>query len=433
MINNPVFGQLLMQEPDIVKESQKFIHQFYDQKFEESYAMFDEVVKNQITSGQLKTAYDATRERFGELKSIGPTSINTSGNYTISLTKLIHENGDFNIQLTFNEAGKVAGFFFKPIKEDVEPAPVPTYADPSKFYEKDVKFGMEPFILDGKLTVPKNVINPPVLILVHGSGPNDMNEQVGPNMPFRDLAVGLASNGVAVLRYNKRTFQYNSAMAEIRNVITLEQETIEDVGFAIEYIRTLKDIDTNRVFVLGHSLGGLAIPQIAKEYKYAHGFIIMAGANQPLEDKILSQYKYISKLPKNQGINEETLAELEKQVKKIKEANFGDENDPNSNLLGVPPAYWLYLKRYKPLDIIKTINKPILVIQGKRDYQVVEEEYNNWQNALKDNQQAKFYLYPKLNHLFLEGEGQSMPEEYEIPSNIPVNVINDISKWILGN
>lgn len=424
-------SQMLLKEPDWVRKSQEFIQKYYAKDFDNCYSQFDTTVQKLMSKAQLQEAYDATIQRFGAFKEIGATEMHSQGDYIITSTQVKHEKNKFAIQITYGKNEKIQGFFFRPIQEASKASIYPYYADSTKFIEKNIKFGNEPFVLDGKLTIPKGNSKFPLLILVHGSGPNDMDENIGPNKPFRDIALGLASNGVAVFRYNKRTFQYNSAMAEIKDVITLDQEVLEDVQFAVNYSKTLGEINPNQIFVLGHSLGGLCIPQIAQENPSVAGFIIMAGANQPLEDKILEQFTYISKLSNNQGITEETLANLKTQVEKVKKEDFKDADTPDKLPLGLSPAYWRYLNRYKPLEIMLKIDKPFFVIQGERDYQVTVDEYENWKKALKNNNKSHFQLYPKLNHLFLEGDAKSTPEEYEKPSNIPKYVILDISNWIL--
>jgi dienelactone hydrolase len=108
-------------------------------------------------------------------------------------------------------------------------------------------------------------------VLVHGSGPQDRDETIGPNKPFRDLAWGLASQGIAVLRYEKRTKKHAMKLVLIKNTITVKQETIDDALAAVALLRKTERIDPNRIFVLGHSLGGMLIPRIgARDPDVAH-------------------------------------------------------------------------------------------------------------------------------------------------------------------
>ena len=108
-------------------------------------------------------------------------------------------------------------------------------------------------------SLPNGVENAPVAILVHGSGPQDRDESFGPNRPFRDLAAGLATKGIAVLRYDKRTKRYPESFADLKNP-TVKEETVDDVSSAIEYLKYRPEIDGRRITVIGHSLGGMLAP-----------------------------------------------------------------------------------------------------------------------------------------------------------------------------
>lgn len=435
LISTSLFSQQIDFKSDWKQLARNFIEKYYALEFDYCYAQFDTTVQKQFPKDLFKQAYSQTEFRYGKFVKILETTLAEEQGYHLTSTVIEHEKGKYIMQITYFDNKKIVGFFFKPFtdpKESNSGYKIPNYSDSSKFSIVNLKFG-EKYKLDAQLTLPKVPQKVPALILVHGSGPNDMDETIGPNKPFKDLAFGLATNGIAVLRYNKRTFQYNNEMALIRNEITLYEETIEDVISAFNYLKTRPEIDSTKIFILGHSLGGLAIPKIAQLIPSANGFILMAAANQPLEDKFLEQYTYISKLKNNQGIDSTTLKLIAEQVQKVKNQDYGDNIHPEIQPLGLPAAYWQYLEKYKPLELITKITKPILVIQGQRDYQVTEKEFNIWKSVLKSHNNCKFILYPKLNHLFLEGENQSTPEEYGIPSNIPVYVIKDISEWILSN
>ena len=103
----------------------------------------------------------------------------------------------------------------------------------------------------------------PAVILVHGSGPNDRDETIGPNKPFKDLAWAVASRGVAVLRYEKRTKQHSAKLASVR-AFTVKEEVLDDAMAAFVLLRTTEGIVPNASFVLGHSLGGMLVPHIGR-------------------------------------------------------------------------------------------------------------------------------------------------------------------------
>ena len=143
-------------------------------------------------------------------------------------------------------------------------------------------------MLPGLLTIPRNTTSFPIVILVHGSGPNDRDETIGPNKPLRDLAFGLASFGIASIRYDKRTLVYGEKIVSEGLKINLETEVLIDVTSAI---RLAKSIDGVRdIYIIGHSLGSMLSPKIASENNDVAGIVMMAGNARPLEDLIIEQY-----------------------------------------------------------------------------------------------------------------------------------------------
>ncbi|HPC77851.1 MAG TPA: dienelactone hydrolase family protein, partial [bacterium] len=118
--------------------------------------------------------------------------------------------------------------------------------------------------------------------------------------------------------------------------------------------------------------------------------------------------------------------DLEKEIEDIKSSKVGKDE----NILGAPGSYWLDLINYNPLESIKNLELPILVLQGDRDYQVTVDDFKLWQEELKDKPNVTFKLYKGLNHLFIYGEGKSTTEEYYRPGNVSQEVIEDIANWI---
>ena len=284
-------------------------------------------------------------------------------------------------------------------------------------------------MLPGLLTIPRNTTSFPIVILVHGSGPNDRDETIGPNKPLRDLAFGLASFGIASIRYDKRTLVYGEKIVSEGLKINLETEVLIDVTSAI---RLAKSIDGVRdIYIIGHSLGSMLSPKIASENNDVAGIVMMAGNARPLEDLIIEQYSYLFS---HDGISEQeenALNDLKVQIDNLDNLNQSP-NDSTMNLpLNLPASYWKSLMDYNQLKEIKSVGARILILQGERDYQVTMQDFNLWKKALKTHENVDFKSYPKLNHLFLEGEGKSYPTEYQIESNIPQYVITDIANWIM--
>jgi len=281
--------------------------------------------------------------------------------------------------------------------------------------------------LPGTLTLPKEGSNFPCIILVQGSGPSDRDETIYENKPFRDIAWSLAKKGIATYRYDKRTMVYQD---ELKNdyKLTIDDETVDDAVDAVNMLLNLKNINNEKIYVLGHSLGGYVIPRIADKLTNAAGYIIMAGNVRGIEEIIKEQYVYITEFDGNISDDEQLQIDaLEQELDKLSNVN---NLDSKTSVLGAYKEYWKDLKAYNPIETARKINKPVLVLQGERDYQVTTTEFNLWKGAFGINDNWSFITYPKLNHLMIKGEGKSSPIEYLTQGNVDEAVIDDIENWI---
>lgn len=299
--------------------------------------------------------------------------------------------------------------------------------DTDPFTEMECTVGTGEWILPATLTTPRGEGPFPAIVLVHGSGPNDRDETVGPNKPFKDLAWGLATRGVAVLRYEKRTRQYGAKIVENLENFTVKEEVIDDALAAVDLLRRTEGIDNKKIFVLGHSLGGTLAPRIASHDEEIAGIILLAGTPRYLLDLWLEQSIYLASLD-----NEIDNAEAE-YIEMIEEA-IEEVNDPgvdNSEIiLGASKTYWLDLKAYDPIETAKNLTIPMLILQGGRDYNVTLEDFNGWKDGLDGRDNVTFKLYENLNHLFIFGSGVPSPDEYWIAGNVAQIVIEDIAEWV---
>lgn len=357
--------------------------------------------------------------------------------YEIVLVTCEFEKATLDARVVFDKAGKIAGLQFVPPAPPAKYEP-PAYADPAKFEETEVTVGSGDWAVPGTLTKPKGPGPFPGLVLVHGSGPNDRNETLGPNKPFQDLAWGLASRGIAVLRYDKRSKVHGQrilADPKLEATMTVKDETIDDAVAAAALLQKAKGIDPKRVFILGHSLGGFLMPRIAlaAEPLGVAGFISMAGLTRSLDDTILRQMNYMRLLAGEAASSEEEtkkIKEVESAVAKVK-ALTGADRGSTAKMLGAMPAYWLDLRGYDPAVTAKSVKKPMLFLQGGRDYQVEKVDLDNWSAALAGREDAAFKYYPKLNHLFFAGEGVITPLEYmQTHGSVAEEVVTDIAAFI---
>jgi dienelactone hydrolase len=376
------------------------------EKFGDVAKQFNAQVAAALSEAQLGQVWSTFSQQVGAFKSFIDQRVTTpAAGITAVVLGCQFEKAAVNVLVAFDADGKIGGLRFMPRQaENQQPAAPPAS---SHFKEEAVTVGSGEWVLPGTLSVPDGTIAAAV-VLVHGSGPNDRDETLGPNKPFRDLAWGLADRGIAVLRYEKRTRRYAAKMAANQN-LTVREETIDDALQAVAALRARKDIDPKRVFVLGHSLGGTLAPRIAADDQSLAGIIILAGATRPLEDVVRDQLTYLASLAPNGTKPEQGLEALKRSA---------------------PESYWKDLDAYKPAQTAAKLQIPMLILQGERDYQVTQADLQGWRDALGSHRDVTIKSYPTLNHLFMTGEGKITPAEYERASHIPDVVLDDIATWI---
>lgn len=311
---------------------------------------------------------------------------------------------------------------------------VPPYATPANYSERTVQVGQAPWRLPGTLSWP----TPPVagkvapraaLVLVHGSGPRDRDETVGPNKPFRDIATALASRGIVVLRYDKRTLAYREATERSRERLTSKEETIDDALAAIALLRREAGVDARRIFVLGHSLGGYLLPRIARADGKLAGLIFMAANSRPFEQVLRAQFDFLAGL--DGKVNEHEAKRRAKLETKIARLARMKPSTPRALLpLGLSAAFWLDLKAPTPRALVRQLRLPMLFLQGERDYQVTLVDLAGWQRALAGRKNVRFRRYPRANHLLLDNPGKPHPREFQRPGYVTKQAIVDIIEFI---
>lgn len=299
------------------------------------------------------------------------------------------------------KTGKIAGFFIKPF------IPLPKVRNND--YEQELSFGAE-WKLTGTLTLPDNYSNQPIVILIHGSGACDRNETIGPNQPFSDIAKGLRERGIACYRYDKRTLIYAQKMANMQ--ISLNDEVIDDAVEAIKMIHV--KYPKSPIYVLGHSLGAMALPKVATRTAIPAGYIFVAALARPLDTVIGEQLEYII------GLMEDT----EENKQEILESMLGAMNNAMSQ------EYYDEVNSGFQLELVKQITQPMLFLQGGRDYQVTIVDFNLWKDSLKGKNNSEFKFYDNLNHLMQEGKGKATPDEYYEIKKFSPTVIHDIVEFI---
>ncbi|MFW6119889.1 MAG: alpha/beta hydrolase family protein, partial [Petrotogales bacterium] len=278
-------------------------------------------------------------------------------------------------------------------------------------------------------TVPKNAENPPLMMIIGGSGPTDRNGTVGPNQPYRDIAWGLSTNGIATLRYDKRTKTYGEKIIKEEIEPTMQFEYIEDIFHAIRFVTEKEGLKFSEIYLAGHSLGAIVTPYVGKKSELVNGIILLAAPARRLAQISLDQNKYFAPISR---ITNEQLNQIEEMFNKLLNHELPPDTviDPNSNLKA---SYYYDTDNYQTMDLLEDFNKPVLILLGEEDFQtLMEKDYNILQEKFSDRRNFTFKSFDELNHLFIKTEPGIFhtTEEYTKQGFVDQRVIETIASWI---
>jgi len=274
----------------------------------------------------------------------------------------------------------------------------------------------------------------PAVVLVHGSGPQDMDSTVFTNKPFRDIAEHLAQNGIAVIRYNKRTLTYGGNFGGL----TVREETIDDAVLAVNMLKTDPRIDENKVFILGHSLGGMLAPRIHAEGGDFAGLILFASSPRFLTDISKTQNLLAIEAMDDDADKDAALISME-QWDDFYMAFLAlpDEEAKNTEVPGwggVSAYYFKDMYENPAADYLTNVTVPILVMHADNDFQVLTDiDFALYKELLAGRDNVTLKLYEGLNHLFMVSTARNVNEiidEYAVPSRVDERVLEDILNWI---
>ena len=418
------------QAPDARAHARATLSAIAAGEFGKVEADFTSQMQKALPPGRLEAMWAALQARAGAFKSCDTEArVAKIADKEMVITPCGFERATIDVQFAFDAAGRISGLVFRPVSSAASAYTLPSYAKASAYNESEKTIGSADWPLPGTLTLPAGARSAPAVVLVHGSGPNDRDETIGGNKPFKDLATGLASRGVAVLRYEKRSRVHAGRMAGVTG-FTVQDEVIDDVLEAVKALRSEPGIDKARVFVLGHSLGAMLAPRIWMADPSIAGVIVLAGPARPVQDAIVAQSRYLvaadgTTSPEEQRALDDTEA-LARRVRALQP----EDAKSGAMIAGVPASYWLDLRGYDPTAAATKVKAPMLIMQGERDYQVNMEEFAQWKTALGARRDVTFRSYPPLNHLFIAGSGPSLPAEYQVPGHVAEEVIVDIASWI---
>ncbi|SMC90358.1 DUF3887 domain-containing protein [Pedobacter nyackensis] len=422
-ISNASFSQGVF---NLIGKSQNLFDLLSQNKYTEAYAYFDPTFQSKVTMDNLKSLWGQIDERFGKLDALNVQSTKAEGAFYTVIVEGKFAKDTQSFMLAYNKMEQIVGFFLQP-KSTTASYVSPAYADTTLYKETEIYVKATGHNLVGMLTVPKKATSFPVVVLVHGSGPNDMDETVGPNKPLKDLAAGLAAKGVGSIRYVKRTMLYQN---EFGGAFTVKEEVLDDALAAIALARTIPEVDKKQIYLLGHSLGGMLAPRLAALAPDLNGVLLLAAPARSLTDILVEQNKYMFTRVKD--TTQTGKLQLDTAIKMLDQTRITKLGTmkPDSTVLFLPASYWVDLNNYNQVEVAKKLKQRIFVAQGAYDFQVSTVDYDLWNAALGKKKNAWLKLYPSLNHLMSWQTEKGSMEQYNAPSNVSEELITDIVEWV---
>lgn len=289
-----------------------------------------------------------------------------------------------------------------------------------------IEIGGDDYNLEGVLSIPYDNYNGPIVILLQGSGALDMDGTIleGNNKPMKDIAVGLATQNIAVIRFNKRYYQYSYL---ITDDYTIHDEILFDLDCVLSFIDA--NFDFSKKILLGHSLGATVAIESAYSHPDVDAVISMAGSPRKLQELLYDQYKF-SYYHDETIENDERKAKLKRLRKIVKKINnITDEDD--ETYLGVAASYWRSLNEINQANHVAKLDIPLLFLQGDKDFQVfMEIDFVEWKTRLGMKDNVDFVVFENLNHYFMPSNDKYDVSEYASDNHVDKRVIEVILKWI---
>jgi dienelactone hydrolase len=396
--------------------------------FEGARAYFDATMTEKLPASALGQVWSGLTAQLGPLTSRTLRAERQEMGYAVRTYDCAFEKGHFGARFAFDGEQKIAGLFFVPLEALHDEATREERPKDDRFVTRDVAVGPVGHELPGTLTLPKGASKVPAVVLVHGSGPHDRDEKLGPNRPFADLAEGLTLRGVAVLRYDKRSLVHPEEIAT-KPGVTVKEEVLDDAHAAVALLRAQPEVDPRRVFVVGHSLGGTLAPRIAREDPKVAGLVLLAAAARPIGEVVIDQTDYLERVqPDLTSDAKARLESIRESAKRTLDPTL-TASTPGS-FLAAPASYWVDLRGYDPVATARALDLPILVVQAGRDYQAPPKELALWKSGLAGRPRVRFDEHPALNHLLIPGEGPSTPAEYVKPGHVEPALIDAVATFV---
>ena len=304
--------------------------------------------------------------------------------------------------------------------------------------------------LDGTLTLPKDIKNPPIVLIISGSGPQNRDGDMFGHQLYYVLADHLSSNGIGVLRYDERGVGTSTGTFETAGIEAFSR----DATAAIVFLKSTKNIKKSKLGVIGHSIGGIIAPQMAATNADIDFTIMLAGPGVNGDQLMLSQKAAMERL---MGVTEAQIKQGQELLGSVytsiiqsngdNEAIKKEVQEALSEKLGplvpaqqvrsitnqITSAEIISLLKSTPATYLSVIKTPVLAINGTYDFQVPHKaNLEAIQAAFEKgaNTKTKTVALETLNHLFQESTTGALSEYAEIEQTMSPKALDLIIRWI---
>jgi uncharacterized protein len=304
--------------------------------------------------------------------------------------------------------------------------------------------------LSGTLTLPKGTGPFPAVLLLSGSGPHDRDETLFSHKPFLVIADALTRRGFAVLRYDKRGVGKSTGNPDMATTLDLAA----DAQAALALLRARKDIDANRIGLLGHSEGAMIGPYLAAHDPKIAWLVLLATPATKGEDTLIHQSELIGRVG---GLTDEQLEETlsfdrdayqivrqerdsavlaQKITALVKETGLDSTLPPSmleTQLRTFSSPWFRFFLDYDPLPALQAVKCPVLALYGQKDLQVPPKANAPvLRKALQEagNTHAEIREFSDLNHLFQHCYSGAPSEYSAIEETISPEVLTIVTDWI---
>jgi len=390
-------------------------------------AMFAAGPQRRLTAEAIDAAWQTHVNRHGALWSIEPSAVRSDSGMMVVTVVLRTPSAALEAVVSMDRRGRLLNLQVTPMAAPWAPPP---YAAMDSFSEYEVVLGDRPLAVGGTVSVPQASAPVPGVVLLSGGGPFNRDMTMGENRIGADLAWGLASRGIAVLRFDKPSHTHRQVVAKNPD-FTPTDEYVPYAAAAVDQLRADPAIDASRIVIVGHSMGGSYAPRVAVARPEVAALVLLAAEAEPMNRAAVRVMTHLAALDSASPAMKEAAAAMAGLAANVDSPQLSRRTDPATLPFGYSGAYWLDVRDYDPVGTARQLGKPMLILQGGRDYQVtVDDDLALWRAGLDGRGDVSIRVYDADDHLFFPGTGPSTPAGYEPRQHVDASVIADIADWI---